>query len=548
MGVFEHFPYTNFHNLNLDWILAKVKEVFAEAESLEQWRGTHEQEYQILAEKVEGLIHNLVDVISPWDSSIAYHVFSIVEYQGANYIAVQDVPVGVMITNTDYWQEANTVVEQINAMSVIVSNLERWKPYVTPEEYGAVGDGETDDTLAINNAIAGSLELKKPLVMVHTYLVNGLEISDDNVQIYCYGEIKYAGTGYAVTLHGWYNTLHVEQLTARNGSGLLVTPAGKSVYMADIKLGIVTAKDYGIKFKDYVDATDSTIRYGVLYDKLTCKRIRTDDSTGHCIDFESDYFIGEIDMNIELVDHGQWALYADGREGDGINSLRTDLFCIEGDMDCFYLKDVHASVFRGLRYSETTGTYGRNFVTLVGRTYWNIFDHTAAMRLSAINVSGISSGELRYNEFTMPIVNAANRAVAKGAKANSYGLKYEPGYDSVVTVRNTYDYTASTFQWMAPTIFTIGVANTATDHLVIRLGHEYAWDGINKISFILNGGSYRPEVLDTAGNTIFDFRTIGSESANNGIYELTFARSTDALQTVFITRPVLAGQVSNVPQ
>ena len=65
MGIFEHFPYTNFHDLNQDWILTRVKEVLSEAESLEQWKGTHEQEYQILAEKVEGLIHNLVDAISP---------------------------------------------------------------------------------------------------------------------------------------------------------------------------------------------------------------------------------------------------------------------------------------------------------------------------------------------------------------------------------------------------------------------------------------------------------------------------------------------------
>lgn len=27
MGVFEQFPYTNFHDLNLDWIIEKIKEI-----------------------------------------------------------------------------------------------------------------------------------------------------------------------------------------------------------------------------------------------------------------------------------------------------------------------------------------------------------------------------------------------------------------------------------------------------------------------------------------------------------------------------------------
>lgn len=30
MGIFEHFPYTNFHEVNLDWLLAKVKELEAQ--------------------------------------------------------------------------------------------------------------------------------------------------------------------------------------------------------------------------------------------------------------------------------------------------------------------------------------------------------------------------------------------------------------------------------------------------------------------------------------------------------------------------------------
>ena len=30
MGVFEQFPYTNFHNLNLDWILQTIKATVAQ--------------------------------------------------------------------------------------------------------------------------------------------------------------------------------------------------------------------------------------------------------------------------------------------------------------------------------------------------------------------------------------------------------------------------------------------------------------------------------------------------------------------------------------
>ena len=97
-------------------LVSATTEMSSDIDVLETQVGT-------LDNKVEGLISNLVDVIVPWSSEVEYGIYRIVEYQGSNYIAIQDVPVGIMITNTDYWVEANTATEQINAISVSVSSI-----------------------------------------------------------------------------------------------------------------------------------------------------------------------------------------------------------------------------------------------------------------------------------------------------------------------------------------------------------------------------------------------------------------------------------------
>lgn len=35
MGAFEQFPYTNFHELNLDWIIEKIKEFKNEIDNID---------------------------------------------------------------------------------------------------------------------------------------------------------------------------------------------------------------------------------------------------------------------------------------------------------------------------------------------------------------------------------------------------------------------------------------------------------------------------------------------------------------------------------
>lgn len=40
MGLYEHFPYSNYHELNLDWILSKVKELQTDIDAINSWKET----------------------------------------------------------------------------------------------------------------------------------------------------------------------------------------------------------------------------------------------------------------------------------------------------------------------------------------------------------------------------------------------------------------------------------------------------------------------------------------------------------------------------
>lgn len=63
MSIFNEFPYTNFHEMNLDWILAKVKELAAEwlsyKENMELWKADTEAAFRELKTYVMNYFANL---------------------------------------------------------------------------------------------------------------------------------------------------------------------------------------------------------------------------------------------------------------------------------------------------------------------------------------------------------------------------------------------------------------------------------------------------------------------------------------------------------
>ena len=87
MGMFDHFPYTNFHELNMDWILQVLKEI---EKTMDQFVAINSLKY---ADPIQ------------WNIVRQYEKNTIVidPLTGTAYISVEAVPSGVALTNEDYW-------------------------------------------------------------------------------------------------------------------------------------------------------------------------------------------------------------------------------------------------------------------------------------------------------------------------------------------------------------------------------------------------------------------------------------------------------------
>lgn len=154
MGFFNKYPYTDFHELNLDWVLQTVK---------------------LMGEKIDNFINfNSIKYADPlaWNITTQYAANTVVidPATGIAYLSTQAVPSGVVITDQDYWTaifdmsaffddigdlddllttDKSNIVNAINEIVKRINDLD----FVTPELFGAKADGVTDDSDAIQQAL-----------------------------------------------------------------------------------------------------------------------------------------------------------------------------------------------------------------------------------------------------------------------------------------------------------------------------------------------------------------------------------------------------------
>ena len=147
----ELWPFTNFHDLNLDWIIRTVK---------------------VYTKKVDDFI---ADITEAWDSFKDWVTGQINQMHDdfAHYV---DVTEGALNTGAI----ADGAITKLKVDSTFLKEIENY--YVTPEMYGATGDGQTDDTQAVDSALNSGKSVY--LMDDSTYKVDVLQMSNiDNVSI-----------------------------------------------------------------------------------------------------------------------------------------------------------------------------------------------------------------------------------------------------------------------------------------------------------------------------------------------------------------------------
>ena len=143
MAYDHEWPYSSLERANIDWAINTVKKLEKE---MKEFTGYNQI---VFADPID------------WSATTYYKRFTIVLYtDGCSYISKVDVPVGIPPADDRYWAKIADYNAQVEQLRLAVEYLQKGVDYVTPEQYGAVGDGVTDDYEALQAAINSGFNVR----------------------------------------------------------------------------------------------------------------------------------------------------------------------------------------------------------------------------------------------------------------------------------------------------------------------------------------------------------------------------------------------------
>lgn len=145
MAFFNKYPYTDMHELNLDWILETIRNLCQE---MDDWEAV-----------------NAITFSGAWDITKQYPSWTIVSDNNIGYVSIKPVPAGILLTDGNYWRAVIDYTAQIAGLQTRVVNIENdidnnIKPdieYVKKSEYVVINVVEYGIDNTGNNPVSDDL-------------------------------------------------------------------------------------------------------------------------------------------------------------------------------------------------------------------------------------------------------------------------------------------------------------------------------------------------------------------------------------------------------
>lgn len=406
--------------------------------------------------------------------------------------------------------------------------------YIAPEDFGAKGDGETDDSEAIARCIEEAYTTKQIVLMAKKYYTTApIVISGNGINIIA-NDIVYDGTDVALKISGQNNSIKIHSITS-GGVGIGYRgDNNKIVRHNDVDINSVYSSSHGIVFYNGLKGIyQNTVKFNLI-------RAGGTGAYGICsLDIEGDSWVTENNFYGGQISNCEWAVYKIAG-----NSKCYGLQIEEEVQGGFYITGA-ITIFQP-RYAEAQRDGNLPIIKIINPTGVTLYGNSdSSININQLDLSEVNEtfttpdGKTHYSLERMlgvidntPIIpklpndgeNISNTMVYTN-KAYIWGkhLIFTPHipFKKVVTtetfdtrlIGNKVGFAEISEMTQLPTKFVVDNINTE-----IYLHSSYCVFGYNEFEVIQANG-FTCKVYDVNGTLIFDGTTQGDGLYKFNVYK-----------------------------